>query len=132
MPGMVMEDMDWAIEDMAGEDTTDQVDITAVDTATDIPIDTDMVITQARDLLMLNQKLKLKLTQAHGTDMEVTDIEATDMVDIMAVDIMVDTDIHTGTEDTTDTASKCHQTSITPPNKQHCRPIINQNSETFQ
>merc|ERR1719273_2302290 len=81
---------------------------------------------------MLNQKQKHPLTQAHGTDMEVTDIEATDMVDVMAVDTMVDTGIHTDTEDTTDMESKCHRTSITPPNKQHCRPIINQNSETFQ
>merc|ERR1712080_639623 len=56
-------------------------------------------------------------------------VEAMDMVDIITVDIMaVDTDIHTDTEDT---ASKCHRTSITPPNQQHCRPIINQNSETF-
>merc|ERR1712007_244431 len=66
--------------------------------------------------------------------MEDTDmVEAMDMVDIITVDIMaVDTDIHTDTEDTTDTASKCRRTSITPPNQQHCRPIINQNSETFQ
>merc|ERR1711981_1173252 len=118
----------------------DMVDI-MVDMAVDIMVDTAILtamadITAERDLLMLNQKLKLKLTQAHGTDMEDTDmVEAMDMVDIMVdtVDIMaVDTDIHTNTEDTTDTASKCHRTSITPPNQQHCRPIINQHSETFQ
>merc|ERR1711981_1406345 len=108
----------------------DMVDI-MVDMAVDIMVDTAILtamadITAERDLLMLNQKLKLKLTQAHGTDMEDTDM--VEAMDIMAVD----TDIHTDTEDTTDTASKCHRTSITPPNQQHCRPIINQNSETFQ
>merc|ERR1711944_88867 len=103
----------------------------SVDIMVDTAILTAMAdITAERDLLMLNQKLKL--TQAHGTDTEDTDmVEAMDMVDIITVDIM-DTDIHTDTEDTTDTASKCHRTSITPPNQQHCRPIINQISETFQ
>merc|ERR1712059_119031 len=97
----------------------------------------DMGITAERDLLKLNQKQPL--TQAHGTDMEDTedtdmedimDIEAMDMVDYMvdmAVDIMEDT-----AEDTTVTASKYHPTSITPPNQQHCRPTVNQYSETFQ
>merc|ERR1711997_461628 len=91
-----------------------------VDTDTHTPTDTD--ITSERDLLMLNQKQKHPLTQAHGTDMEDTDIEATDMVDIMAVDIMVDMVTHTGMVDTTDTASKYYSTPTIPPNNQHCLP----------
>merc|ERR1712223_1086257 len=83
----------------------------------DIHTPTDTDITSERDLLMLNQKQKHLLTQAHGTD-----IEATDMVDITAVDIMVDMVIPTGMVDTTDTASKYCQTPTTPPNKQHCLP----------
>merc|ERR1712088_601552 len=96
-----------------GEEFT-AVDI-MVDTDIHTPTDTD--ITSERDLLMLNQKQKHLLTQAHGTDME-----DTDMVDITVVDTMVDMVIHTGMVDTTDTASKYYPTPTTSPNIQHCLP----------
>merc|ERR1712038_1392331 len=112
-PGMDMEDTDIeATEDIMAVDIM-------VDMGIHIPTDTD--ITSERDLLMLNQKQKHLLTQAHGTDMEDTDIEATDMEDITAVDIMVDMVIHTDT-DTTDTASKYFSTPTILPNNQHCLP----------
>merc|ERR1711981_1526135 len=111
--------MDMEDTDIEATEDIMAVDI-MVDTDTHTPTDTDT--TSERDLLMLNQKQKHPLTQAHGTDMEDTDIEATDMVDITAVDIMVDMVIHTGMVDTTDTASKYCQTPTTPPNKQHCLP----------
>merc|ERR1712141_675264 len=61
-----------------------------------------------RDLLMLNQKPKLPLIQAHGTDME--DITAEVIMEDMDMDTgMEDTDIHTDTV-TTDTASKYYTT----------------------
>merc|ERR1712242_121408 len=107
--------------------TVMDVTVTEESTAVDIMVDTDIHtptdtdITSERDLLMLNQKQKHLLTQAHGTDMEDTDIEATDMEDITAVDIMVDMVIHTDT-DTTDTASKYFSTPTIPPNNQHCLP----------
>merc|ERR1711997_1331973 len=48
-----------------------------------------MVTTSARDLLMLNQKLKPKLIQKHGMD----------MVDMVVMDThMVDTDMATTME----------------------------------
>merc|ERR1712001_791394 len=95
--------------------------VPGTDMATDIH-HTVTDITSERDLLMLNQKQKHLLTQAHGADMEDTDIEATDMVDITVVDTMVDMVIHTGMVDTTDTASKCYPTPTTSPNIQHCLP----------
>merc|ERR1712223_53190 len=119
-PGMVTDmDIHHTVMDITVTEEFMAVDI-MVDMDIHTPTDTD--ITSERDLLMLNQKQKHLLTQAHGTDMEDTDIEATDMVDITAVDIMVDMVIHTGMVDTTDTASKYYPTPTTSPNIQHCPP----------
>merc|ERR1712122_74873 len=68
------------------------VDTMAVDTTedtTDTHTAMDMDTTVERDLLMLNQKLKLPLIQVPGTDMVVTMATHTDMVDTM--DMAVDT-----------------------------------------
>merc|ERR1712122_398490 len=76
------------------------VDTMAVDTTedtTDTHTAMDMDTTVERDLLMLNQKLKLPLIQVPGTDMVVTMATHTDMVDTGEV-------THTDMVDTMDTA----------------------------
>merc|ERR1711997_241670 len=102
--------------DMVDTDMVDTVD-TVLDTVDTMVVmdthmvDMDMVTTSARDLLMLNQKLKPKLIQKHGTVMvmdvvhttamvdTVFDTVGTDMVDMVVMDThMVDTDMATTME----------------------------------
>merc|ERR1712110_218326 len=77
VPGMVT---DMVIQHMVMDTEDIMVDTVDIMVDTDIHTHTDTDITSERDLLMLNQKQKHLLTQAHGTDMADTDVEATDMV----------------------------------------------------
>merc|ERR1719232_1121206 len=73
------------------------MDVVTMVVTTDILTHTDTDTTVERELLMLNQKLKLPLIQVPGTDMVVTMATHTDMVDTGEV-------THTDMVDTMDTA----------------------------